>query len=203
MIETRTRPACRARRARRVLAAPVLTGVAVCGVGAPQSAHADAENPDWLTPVVAESGADLEVVDGLTVRPERPARVLPVEGYRLTAHFGYAGGYWSSDHTGLDFAAPEGTPLRAIGDGVVTGVAYDGAYGSKTVIRLEDGTELWYCHQASQSVAVGERVSAGQVIGAVGSTGNTTGPHLHLEVRPGGGDPVDPEAALSGWGLRA
>ena len=84
----------------------------------------------------------------------------------------------------------------------MTEVGYDGAYGNKTVIRLEDGTELWYCHQSSQSVSVGDHVSAGDVIGAVGSTGNTTGPHLHLEVRPGGGDPIDPEIALADWGIR-
>ena len=196
---TQTKPS----RARRALSAPVLLGVATCTLTAPQAAHADPSTPDWLGSVVARSGVNLKVVDGLTMRPEPPTMVLPVQGYHLTARFGSAGGYWSSDHTGLDFAAPEGSPLRAIGNGVVTDVLYDGAYGNKTVIRLEDGTELWYCHQSSQSVSVGERVTAGQVVGAVGSTGNVTGPHLHLEVRPGGGDPVDPVAALAGWGLRA
>ena len=191
------------RRLRRALSAPVAAGVAACTIGAPQAAHADTVNPVWLGTVVAETEVDLEVVDGMTMRPERPEMVLPVQDYRLTAHYGSAGGYWSSDHTGLDFAAAEGAELVAIGDGVVTGASYDGAYGYKTVIRLEDGTDVWYCHQSTQSVSVGERVSTGQVVGAVGSTGNTTGPHLHLEVRPGGGDPVDPEAALARWGLRA
>ncbi|MEQ4524625.1 M23 family metallopeptidase, partial [Nocardioides kribbensis] len=74
---------------------------------------------------------------------------------------------------------------------------YDGAYGNKTVLTLEDGTELWFCHQTSIDVSPGETVTAGQQIGTVGSTGNVTGPHLHLEVRPGGGDPVDPYEALS------
>jgi hypothetical protein len=125
--------------------------------------------------------------------------VLPIEAgaYRLTADFGQAGYYWSSGyHTGLDFAAPSGTPLMAIANGVVTSVGYEGAYGNQTVITLEDGTELWYNHQTSYDVSVGDSVVAGQVIGTVGSTGNVTGPHLHLEVRPGGGDPVDPYAAL-------
>lgn len=146
----------------------------------------------------------LDVVDGMTIRPKHPARpavAMPVTGYRLTARYGSAGGLWAADHTGLDFAAPEGTALHAVGAGVVTEVGYDGAYGNKTVVRLEDGTELWYCHQSAQSVAVGERVTAGQVIGTVGSTGNATGSHLHLEVRPGGADPVDPVAALAAWGL--
>ena len=127
--------------------------------------------------------------------------VLPLEGYRLTATFGQYSGLWSTSHTGLDFAAPSGTPIRAVANGVVTSVGYDGSYGNKTVLTLEDGTELWFCHQTSSSVSAGQSVSAGDVIGSVGSTGNVTGPHLHLEVRPGGGDPVDPYAALVVHGL--
>ena len=128
--------------------------------------------------------------------------VLPVAGYRLTATFGQFSGLWATSHTGLDFAAPDGTPLKAVANGVVTSTGYDGAYGNKTVITLEDGTELWYCHQSAVSVRTGQTVTAGQVIGAVGSTGNSTGPHLHFEVRPGGGDPVDPYEALRVHGLQ-
>ena len=188
-------------RVRQALNAAALIGVLACSAFVPDAAAADSSSsPAWL--VSAEvSTRPMKIVRGITVRPEAPTMVLPVQGYRLTAHFGSGGSMWSADHTGLDFAAPEGAALRAIGEGVVTEVGYDGAYGSKTVVRLEDGTELWYCHQSSQTVSVGDRVSAGEVIGAVGSTGNTTGSHLHLEVRPGGGDPIDPEAALAGWGL--
>ena len=126
--------------------------------------------------------------------------VLPTTGYRLTATFGEYG-LWATYHTGLDFAAPSGTPIYAMAGGVVTSTAYDGAYGNKTVITLEDGTEIWYCHQTSFEVAEGDTVVAGDVIGTVGSTGNSTGPHLHLEVRPGGGDPVDPYDAMVVNGL--
>ncbi|WP_395694069.1 peptidoglycan DD-metalloendopeptidase family protein [Nocardioides sp.] len=122
--------------------------------------------------------------------------------YHLTARFGEVSGLWSSVHTGLDFAAPSGTPIHAVANGVVTSVGYDGAYGNKTVITLDDGTELWYCHQTSYEVTVGQEVHAGDEIGTVGSTGNTTGPHLHLEVRPGAGDPVDPYQALVVHGLQ-
>src|SRR5262245_49187826 len=73
--------------------------------------------------------------------------VLPVSGYHLTAGFGEYSGLWSHYHTGLDFAAPSGTPIHAVANGVVTSVGYDGAYGNKTVITLDDGTELWFCHQ--------------------------------------------------------
>ncbi|MBB6628858.1 M23 family metallopeptidase [Nocardioides sp. KIGAM211] len=129
------------------------------------------------------------------------AWVLPVEGYHLTATFGEYSGLWSHFHTGLDFAAPSGTPIHAVANGVVTSVGYDGSYGNKTVITLEDGTELWFCHQTSYAVSTGQVVRAGELIGYVGSTGNVTGPHLHLEVRPGGGDPVDPYQALVVHGL--
>ncbi|MCW2842873.1 MAG: peptidase [Nocardioides sp.] len=128
--------------------------------------------------------------------------VLPVDGYHLTATFGEYSGLWSHFHTGLDFAAPSGTPIHAIANGIVTSVGYDGSYGNKTVITLDDGTELWFCHQTSYVVSEGEAVRAGDLIGYIGSTGNVTGPHLHLEVRPGGGDPVDPYAALVVHGLQ-
>jgi murein DD-endopeptidase MepM/ murein hydrolase activator NlpD len=128
---------------------------------------------------------------------------LPVEAgvYHLTSRFGECSGLWSHCHTGLDFAAPSGTPIHAIAGGVVTSVGYDGSYGNKTVVTLEDGTELWYCHQTSFAVTTGDNVTAGQVIGLVGSTGNVTGPHVHIEVRPGAGDPVDPYAAMLAHGL--
>lgn len=130
-----------------------------------------------------------EVIEPLAWQP-------PVSGYRITGQFG-ATGYWASVHTGLDFAVGHGTPIHAITSGVVTEAAYDGSYGNKTVITLEDGTEIWYCHQESLAVTVGQQVATGEVIGSVGMTGNTTGPHLHLEVRPHGGDPVDPAVVLA------
>lgn len=129
--------------------------------------------------------------------------VLPVDGYRITNTFGMAAGYYSSGyHTGLDFAAPSGTPVKAVANGTITQVGYDGSYGNKTVLTLEDGTELWFAHQLSFAVSVGQTVRAGEVIGYVGSTGNSFGPHLHLEVRPGAGDPVDPYQALVVNGVR-
>ena len=84
----------------------------------------------------------------------------------------------------------------------MTFAGYDGAYGNKTVVILEDGTELWYCHQTTQYVSVGDVVTGNEVIGTVGSTGNVTGSHLHVEVRPGGGDPVDPYAAFQVHGVQ-
>ena len=128
--------------------------------------------------------------------------VLPTTGYHLTARFGMAGGLWSSNHTGLDFAAPTGTPIVAVANGTITETGYDGSYGNKTVEKLKDGTEIWYCHQSAISVRTGDRILGGHRIGNIGATGNVTGPHLHLEVRPGGGDPVDPYSALVYHGLK-
>ncbi|WP_049774421.1 MULTISPECIES: M23 family metallopeptidase [unclassified Nocardioides] len=127
--------------------------------------------------------------------------VLPFTGYRITATFGDTGSLWSTVHTGVDLAAPTGTVTGAVGAGVITFVGYDGAYGNKVVVTHADGTETWYAHLDTITVAVGQEVAAGQQIGTVGATGNVTGPHLHLEVRPDGQDPVDPVPVLRERGV--
>lgn len=131
------------------------------------------------------------------------AWVLPIAPgvYHLTGTFGESSSMWATTHTGLDFAAPSGTSIMSVANGVVTSTEYDGSYGNLTIITLEDGTEIWYGHQTSFLVSPGDAVRGGEVIGTVGSTGNTTGPHVHIEVRPGAGDPVDPYAALTVHGL--
>ena len=126
---------------------------------------------------------------------EKNLWVLPLNPSIITATYGEYG-LWSSYHTGLDFNGNSGDPIYSIANGVVTYVGYDGSYGNKTVVTLEDGTEIWYCHQTDQYVSEGDFVTGDEVIGTVGTTGNVTGSHLHLEVRPGGGDPVDPYAAF-------
>jgi murein DD-endopeptidase MepM/ murein hydrolase activator NlpD len=126
---------------------------------------------------------------------------IPKGVYVLTAGFGQCSSLWAHCHTGQDFAAPTGTPIHAVANGTITETGWAGAYGNRTEERLEDGTVLWYCHQSAIQVHTGDVVAGGQVIGLVGATGNTTGPHLHLEVRPGGGDPVDPLQAMKVRGL--
>lgn len=126
---------------------------------------------------------------------------LPTVGYTLTGRFGMTSGLWATFHTGLDFAAPEGTPIFAVANGVITSTGWAGAYGNRTVETLPDGTEIWYAHQSAIEVQPGDTVTGGQLIGRIGSTGNTTGPHVHIEVRPGGGDPVDPYPAFIQHGV--
>jgi murein DD-endopeptidase MepM/ murein hydrolase activator NlpD len=181
-------------RLRHVLAHALLTGLlgSTAVVVAPQ---ATAAMPDPVPPY--------RIIKGTELKAKPPPWVLPVEGYELTGRFGASSGLWANTHTGLDFAAAEGAPLRAIGPGIVTETASDGAYGNKTVLRLDDGTVLWYCHQSSFAAEPGQRVAAGDLIGYVGSTGNVTGPHLHLEVHAKGAGAVDPEAWLPEHGLHA
>jgi murein DD-endopeptidase MepM/ murein hydrolase activator NlpD len=128
--------------------------------------------------------------------------VLPVARYHLTARFNQGRSRWAHRHTGLDFAAPIGTPIRSVMAGVVTQARFAGAYGRQVKVRHYDGTVTSYGHMSRFSVSVGRVVAAGSQVGAVGVTGNTTGPHVHFEVRPGGGAPIDPAPWLRRHGLR-
>ncbi len=127
--------------------------------------------------------------------------VVPTTGYHLTARFGESGSHWSSTHTGLDLATSTGTPVRAATAGTVTFAGWDGAYGNKIEITHPDGSETWYAHLSRINVDEGTPVGTGTYIGAVGATGNVTGAHLHFEVRPGGGSPIDPYTALQQHGV--
>jgi murein DD-endopeptidase MepM/ murein hydrolase activator NlpD len=168
-------------------------------------------NAAGQTKLQAAAGATAEVraqaLGKLALKAEAQAKVIaqnlwiyPLEPVILTARFGQYG-LWSSYHTGLDFNGNTGDQIHAIADGVVISAQYDGSYGNKTVVQLPDGTELWYCHQSAFDVSVGDIVHQGDIIGLVGATGHVTGSHLHVEVHPGGGDPVDPYPAMQQHGL--
>jgi murein DD-endopeptidase MepM/ murein hydrolase activator NlpD len=102
---------------------------------------------------------------------------------------------WGRLHAGIDMPLPEGTPLRAADSGTVAIAGWTGGYGNYTCIQHGGSLSTCYGHQSSISVSVGQGVSQGQVIGHSGNTGNSTGPHLHFEVRVGG-NPVDPMGYL-------
>lgn len=112
--------------------------------------------------------------------------LTPVNHYWLSAHFGEPGPWASGHHTGLDFVAPQGTPVRTPLDGVVVAAAPAGAYGNLLQIRIGRDTEVWFAHLRRFTVAVGEHVTQGQVVARLGVTGHTTGPHVHFEVRTRG-----------------
>ncbi|MER7732323.1 M23 family metallopeptidase [Streptomyces erythrochromogenes] len=129
----------------------------------------------------------------------RPKFAIPVEQHGLSASFGQAGGMWMSVHTGIDFPVSYGTPVMAATDGTVR-TQFNSAYGNMAIVTAPDGTETWYCHLSSTKIR-GGKVKAGDVIAYSGNSGNSTGPHLHFEVRPGGGSAIDPLAWLRSKGL--
>ncbi|MFD9371975.1 M23 family metallopeptidase [Streptomyces sp. NPDC060020] len=129
----------------------------------------------------------------------RPKFAIPVTQQGLSANFGQAGGMWMSVHTGIDFPVSYGTPVMAATDGTVR-TQYNSAYGNMAIVTAPDGTETWYCHLSSTKIR-GGKVKAGDVIAYSGNSGNSTGPHLHFEVRPGGGSAIDPLAWLRSHGL--
>lgn len=113
------------------------------------------------------------------------ALIRPVSG-TITSRFGVGSRIRRSSHTGLDIATSTGTPIAAAASGTVTFSGYKGSYGNMLVISHGNGVQTYYGHCSKLYVSAGTQVSQGQIIGAVGSTGNSTGPHLHLEVRVNG-----------------
>jgi murein DD-endopeptidase MepM/ murein hydrolase activator NlpD len=133
----------------------------------------------------------------VSAAPGTPVRFFrPVPG-AIGDGFGWIPpGRW---HTGLDFPEPRGTPIHAGGVGVVAFAGMNtGGYGNLVVVRHRLGFESWYAHMSSIAASVGQSVVGGQTIGYVGSTGFSTGPHLHFEVRHFG-TPIDPAPLLLGY----
>ncbi|MEV7020854.1 M23 family metallopeptidase [Kitasatospora sp. NPDC093558] len=168
-------------------------------VQAAQEAQAKAAAKEAEAKKAADEAEKAKAADEAE-KAKAAALTLPVRDYNLSAHYGQSARYWAHLHTGLDFAADTGTAVFAVGQGTITSAGWSGAYGYRIVETLPDGTEIWYCHLSSIIKGSGQ-VAPGQQIGKVGATGNVTGPHLHLEVRPGGGAPVDPETWLQQRGL--
>ena len=140
----------------------------------------------------------LPELDATTVQGGGKA-CLPLASYRISARFGQVG-IWSRYHTGFDFSAPIGSAIRAPSAGVVTNAGIgpaSGWAGNYVAIRYPDGTQTLSAHMSTVSVSVGQTVSACQVVGAVGMTGRTFGPHLHFEAYPAGVSPGDIYRAVS------
>lgn len=115
----------------------------------------------------------------------------PISGV-ITSRFGSLENIRSHAHTGLDIAAPYGTSIKAAAGGTVTTAEYSGSYGNLVVVNCGNGVEIYYGHCSKINVNVGDKVKVGNVIAEVGSTGNSTGPHLHFEIRVNGSQ-VNPQ----------
>jgi murein DD-endopeptidase MepM/ murein hydrolase activator NlpD len=134
-------------------------------------------------------------------RAEREGKrwVMPLAKPRFTSGFGMR---WGRLHAGNDFGCPVGTPVMAMSKGTVVFAGAQSGYGSKVEIRYWDGTVSYFGHLSVVKVGVGDAVLPGDVVALSGNTGRSTGPHLHLEIHPGGGGPVDPAPWLARKGLR-
>ena len=119
---------------------------------------------------------------------------LPVTG-TISSRYGVSSKIRVSTHTGLDIAATTGTPIKVVADGTITFAAYSGSYGYLVKVDHGNGVETWYGHTSKMLVKEGQAVKAGDTIALVGSTGNSTGPHLHFEVRING-EHVNPQKYL-------
>ncbi|MFJ9849155.1 M23 family metallopeptidase [Streptomyces sp. NPDC101150] len=128
----------------------------------------------------------------------------PVEHYVLSAPFGGAGSRWAAGHTGQDFAVPVGTPVRAAGEGRIESVTCGDGLGISMVVRHGEGLYTEYAHLSATLARPGQRVTPGERIALSGDTGNSTGPHLHFEVRrtPYLGSGIDPVPWLRKHGVR-
>jgi len=134
---------------------------------------------------------DIQAVPRMAVSV--PSR-MPVDGVRLTSGFGMRNHpilRRRARHNGVDLAAPRGTPVFATADGIVEMAQWYSTYGNYVQIGHGGDIETRYAHMSSYTVSVGEQVQIGDLIGYVGSTGRSTGPHLHYEVRVAN-DPVNP-----------
>ncbi|GAQ61748.1 M23 family metallopeptidase [Streptomyces scabiei] len=173
-----------------------------------QAIHQKLEEAQWTLQGEADAAVAAGACRG-SVRLDQPDRgpvsawVTPVDRYELSVGYGSGGERWVSRHTGQDFAVPIGTPVRAVGAGRVVKVSCGGAFGIQVVVEHADGYYTQYAHLAAVTVDQGDRVTAGQWIGQSGTTGNSTGPHLHFEVRvtPELGSGVDPAPWLRDHGV--
>lgn len=177
MVELQVRPAARD-QALRLRAAGLKAAAEAADATAAAIRHARAQR-------AAPASARKSVT---RAAPHPGHASLPItSGFHIAARFGQRG-VWARYHTGLDFAAPVGTTIHGVADGVVThaGAGSAGWAGRYVTIRHADGRTTLYAHMSAVSVSEGQHVSGGQRIGAVGMTGRTFGPHVHVELYPRG-----------------
>ena len=139
-----------------------------------------------------------EIVSGVTANAA--GFVMPLQSYSyVSCEFGAPPGIGYKPHRGTDFAAAGGTPIIAVHDGTITNRQYHNSWGNYIKIQNSDGTATLYAHMSAfkEGLSVGSAVKAGQVIGYVGSTGDSTGNHLHLEMYNTSGQLVNPRSYLA------
>jgi murein DD-endopeptidase MepM/ murein hydrolase activator NlpD len=178
-------------------------------VGSPQLLYASLVTATKSRSLYRYRPADQDVgwFDGNGASSVRSLMRTPVDGARISSKFGFRLHpvlHYMKLHRGTDFAAPTGTPIYASGDATVEFAAMKGANGNLTVLRHDNGWRTLYLHQSRfmPDIAPGVRVTQGQKIGEVGTTGRSTGPHLHYEVHIDG-EAVDPQSIRTEAGRKA
>ncbi|MFD7614841.1 M23 family metallopeptidase [Streptomyces sp. NPDC059828] len=186
-------------RTRGAVVAAGLSAAMVIGAGAGVAAA----DTGKVAPVAAKA-----VQAKSKAAKKAPSWVKPVNGYTLSASFNQGGAMWSHKHSGQDFAVPTGTPVKAANSGVVVkagpGGGGDGsAYGNAIVIKHGNGKYSQYAHLSKVNVSIGQTVKTGQRIALSGNTGNSSGPHLHFEIRttPNYGSALNPASFLRSMGV--
>ncbi|WP_329099803.1 M23 family metallopeptidase [Streptomyces sp. NBC_01439] len=182
------------RRTRIAVGTTALGAVLALGAGT-TAAFADAPQAAPAAKAAGAAGAAGASKTGLWDKP--------LEKYTLSATFGKGGNMWSHKHSGQDFAVPVGTPVKAAAAGTVVKAGPNGggdgpAYGNAIVIKHANNTYSQYAHLSKIQVKIGQKVNASQRIALSGNTGNSSGPHLHFEIRttPNYGSAVNPVAFL-------
>jgi murein DD-endopeptidase MepM/ murein hydrolase activator NlpD len=151
------------------------------------------------TTLAQRAAATTALAQADAARTAREKWVMPIHGAVFTSGFGWR---WGRLHAGDDFATPVGTPLSSMSSGTVTFAGWESGYGNKIEIQYWDGTVSEYAHLSRVAVSVGDSVAPGTLVGYSGDTGHSTGPHLHLEIHPNGGAPIDPAPWLRAHGLQ-
>ncbi|GLF96099.1 M23 family metallopeptidase [Streptomyces yaizuensis] len=203
-------------RTRSAVLAAGVGSVAVLGAGAAFAAEAAAPaSPAKVSAAVAaQAKAQTKAAEAKKTVAKPVAAVStsgwakPVDAYTLSATYGKAGGMWASNHSGQDFAVPTGTPVKSVGPGTVVKAGPNGAgdgpaYGNAVVVKHDNNTYSQYAHLSRVDVKIGQQVKGGQQIALSGNTGNSSGPHLHFEIRttPNYGSAVNPVAHLRAEGI--
>ena len=153
-----------------------------------------------VSTVAVDTQTVTPVVKKKKKKPSRAARgfkYVRATGGSVSASFGDRSRYWSVRHTGIDYNANYGDRVKAVLAGKVVFTGRAGAYGNLIVIKAKSGATVWYAHLSDINVKKGKKVKRSQFIGRVGSTGNSTGAHLHLEIRRND-YPIDPAKFLLG-----
>ncbi|GHE76223.1 M23 family metallopeptidase [Streptomyces lavendulocolor] len=197
-------------RTRAAVIAAGLGASALLGVGTAVAAETG-KTATTLAGSVTAQAAEKSAKQAAAVKKaakKAPSWAVPVKKYKLTAGYAQTGSRWSSTHSGQDFAVPLGTPVGAVRGGTVVKAGPNGggdgpAYGNAVVIKHGNGRFSQYAHLSRIDVKIGQKVKTGQTIARSGNTGNSSGPHLHLEIRtsPNFGSAINPLAFLRSQGV--